>query len=310
MKYDIISAGFPVVEIMRKETEKPFTVVADFIGPYPSGDTCIFIDVAARLGNKCGHFGVVGSDDFGKIVLNRLSKDGVDTSLFRIDPDLPTGVAFVSYYDSGDREFLFLIENSAAGTLSEEDIDSRALTNTRWVHFSGEPICAGGENRNAMLKMLNHIPKECRVSLDPNLRSGIENIHDILKPFIDRADVVLPSEKEAMIMMETETDEDACKLLADQGKVVALKRGKKGCKIYTKDNCINVKPFQVDEVDPTGCGDSFCAGFVTGMLKGWPLEKVGCFANATGALQATEKGPMEGAKFYGDVVQFIKDSKS
>lgn len=37
-----------MVEIMRKERNVPFDVPADFTGPYPSADTCIMLDVAAR----------------------------------------------------------------------------------------------------------------------------------------------------------------------------------------------------------------------------------------------------------------------
>ncbi|MDD3139725.1 MAG: PfkB family carbohydrate kinase, partial [Lachnospiraceae bacterium] len=72
----------------------------------------------------------------------------------------------------------------------------------------------------------------------------------------------------------------------------------------------HINPFKVEEVDPTGCGDSFCAGFITGLLEEWPLDKVGRFANATGALQATVFGPMEGAKYYSEVIDFInKDNE-
>ena len=49
MKYDILTVGFPMVEIMRKERNVPFDVPADFTGPYPSADTCIMLDVAAPV---------------------------------------------------------------------------------------------------------------------------------------------------------------------------------------------------------------------------------------------------------------------
>ena len=54
MKYDLLTVGFPIVEIMRKERGVSFEEPADFTGPYPSGDTCIVLDVASRLGNR-GH---------------------------------------------------------------------------------------------------------------------------------------------------------------------------------------------------------------------------------------------------------------
>ncbi|UCG94907.1 MAG: carbohydrate kinase family protein [Candidatus Aerophobus sp.] len=61
-------------------------------------------------------------------------------------------------------------------------------------------------------------------------------------------------------------------------------------------------------MDPTGAGDCFDAGFVVGLLKGWPLEKAAQFANAVGALAVTKKGPMEGAPTLEEVNRLLKDS--
>ena len=68
-----------------------------------------------------------------------------------------------------------------------------------------------------------------------------------------------------------------------------------GCSIYQHGQVFEVPGFLVDEVDPTGAGDCFSAAFIAGLEAGWPLEQVGRFANAAGALAVTKLGPMEGA---------------
>jgi sugar/nucleoside kinase (ribokinase family) len=35
-------------------------------------------------------------------------------------------------------------------------------------------------------------------------------------------------------------------------------------------------------VDSTGCGDSYCAGFIMGLSMGWDLEKAGRLGTAAG----------------------------
>ena len=45
---------------------------------FPSGAPAIFIDAAARLGIPAGMIGGVGDDGFGKNLLLRLQKDGVE----------------------------------------------------------------------------------------------------------------------------------------------------------------------------------------------------------------------------------------
>ncbi len=57
----------------------------------------------ARLGQQAGLISCVGDDDFGWLNIERLRRDGVDTSAVRVDPDHVTGSAFVRYRPDGDR---------------------------------------------------------------------------------------------------------------------------------------------------------------------------------------------------------------
>lgn len=306
-KYDILTAGFPLVEIMRTKRGVSFEVPGEFVGPFPSGDTCIVLDVAAKLGKKCCFLGTVGNDKFGEIVLNRLERDGVDVQYVRRVAGYNTAAVFVRYEENGDREYLDFINNSACMTLKPEDIPEEAVAGSRIVHFSGEVIsnCQSGILRKVIMKVLHSVSDDAIVSLDPNFTTAIEDMETLIGPFVRRADLILPSEEEARILMGVATDEEACRALAEQGKTVALKRGAEGCIIYRGNETIHVPAFSVEETDPTGCGDSFCAGFLYGILEGLSLEQTGRLANAAGALQATELGPMEGAKYYEEVMEFI-----
>jgi sugar/nucleoside kinase (ribokinase family) len=102
-----------------------------------------------------------------------------------------------------------------------------------------------------------------------------------------------------------ETDEQGCRLWASQGKTVILKMGPQGCRIYSAERVIDVPGFAVDEVDPTGAGDSFCAGFTVALLENMPLLEAGRFANAVGALAVTKLGPMEGAPSRAQVDELL-----
>ena len=282
-----------MVEIMRKERNVPFDVPADFTGPYPSADTCIMLDVAARLGRSCCMLGVTGDDTFADVVTNRLSRDGVDISHMTRLAGKGTIIVFVRYEADGTREYLECQNNAAATAFCAENIDSAVVSQARWVHFSGEVlcICADPQRREAMLKVLRSVSPDAKVSLDPNfVESDIADLQALVQPFIDRADLILPSEGEARQMMGTQTDEQACEMLAAKGKIVALKRGSRGCDIYEGTKVHHADAFMIQEVDPTGCEDSFCAGFLTGLLEGLSMQKVGELANAADALQATALG--------------------
>lgn len=82
---EIWTMGETLVEIMRTKENSELYRPDYFKGPYPSGAPAIFIDTVARLGHKCGIISGVGQDDFGKCILDRLKKDGVDVSQVLID---------------------------------------------------------------------------------------------------------------------------------------------------------------------------------------------------------------------------------
>ena len=111
----VITIGEILVEIMATEPGDGFLAPIPLVGPFPSGAPAIFIDQVAKLGQPCGMIACVGADDFGRVNLDRLARDGVDTSAIAVHPELPTGSAFVRYRTDGSRDFVYNIRHSAAG---------------------------------------------------------------------------------------------------------------------------------------------------------------------------------------------------
>ena len=73
----IVTIGEIVVEIMATERGDGFLEPLSLVGPFPSGAPAIFIDQVGKLGQPCGLIGRVGNDDFGRLNLRRLERDGV-----------------------------------------------------------------------------------------------------------------------------------------------------------------------------------------------------------------------------------------
>ena len=102
-------------------------------------------------------------------------------------------------------------------------------------------------------------------------------------------------------------DETGCRQLAAAGKVVVLKQGAGGCTVYAGEAAHRIAGFDVAEIDPTGAGDTFFAGFTAAVLEGLDLADAAAFANAVGALAVTQKGPMEGAPTRAEVLALMAD---
>lgn len=86
--------GEMLVEIMRPQPGIELDKPATFLGPFPSGAPAIFIDTVAQLGHPAGIIGGVGKDDFGRCLLTRLRRDGVNCDLVETFAHGSTAVAF------------------------------------------------------------------------------------------------------------------------------------------------------------------------------------------------------------------------
>lgn len=306
---EVLSIGNMLVEVMRVNLAEPLDRPGAFVGPFPSGDTVIYIDAVARLGHSAGFIGVVGADDFGHCLLDRFARDGVDQTGVRISREHTTGVAFVAYFSDGSRRFLYHWRHAAAGQLAPGDVSPGYFAHAQWLHLTGCNLAASESARLACYRAMECLPADARLSFDPNIRPevlSVEEIRALCRPVLERANVFLPSAGEGKLFTGAASDEKGCRELAAQGKVVVLKQGAKGCHIFTRDQELQIPAFTVEEVDPTGAGDSFSAGFTIAMLEGMPLAEAGRFANAVGALAVTQKGPMEGAPSRKQVHELMK----
>ncbi len=312
MSIEVVSLGELLVEVMRKGVNEPLDRPADFVGPFPSGAPAIFIDAIARLGRPAGFVGVLGNDDFGKCILDRFSRDGVDSTHVEVKDGYSTAVAFVTYFSDGSRKFLYHIPHAAAGQLNPDHIDPEYFRSVKFLHLMGSALSVNQGSKEACYKAMRLVKEGGgRITFDPNLRPellSIDKIREICQPVLEVCDIVMPSGEEARMLAGVEGSADhACRKLLEQGPgIVTLKRGEKGSVIYTEDDKLVVPSFTVTEVDPTGAGDCFDAGFVFGLLEGWDLERTARFANAIGALATTKKGPMEGAPTLEQALEFMK----
>jgi sugar/nucleoside kinase (ribokinase family) len=309
MSFKVVSVGELLVEIMRDEVGVPLKVPGRFLGPFPSGAPGIFIDCIAKLGIPCSFIGTVGNDGFGELILNRFRESGVDISNIRISKEHTTGVAFIAYRKDGSREFVFHFDKAASGNIRESQVRHEIFKGVEWLHIAGSTITANEMCRQSGYKAIQIAKAEgASVCFDPNIRPelvDINRIQAICDPILKRTDLLMPSAKEACLLAGIESEEEACLELKKSGvKAVVLKRGAQGCRIYVDDKTIDVPSFTVEEVDPTGAGDSFDAGFVYGMIQGWDWEKCGKFANGIGALSVMKFGPMEGAPTLKEALEF------
>lgn len=290
--------GEMLVEIMRPKAGVHLHEPGEFLGPFPSGAPAIFIDTVARLGHSAGIIGGVAEDDFGRCLLDRLSSNGVDVRYVARIPYRATAVAFVTYFEDGSRKFIYHIDGTPAvmSTFSQ-DMD---VETPEFFHVMGCSLMANDDFRKEILKAVEHFhAMGTRISFDPNIRAellGDKDLMDIVGPVLVRTAVLLPGEAELRLLSGEQDIGQSVDILFSNPvlEMIVLKQGKEGATVFTRDTSIKTPAYSVQEVDPTGAGDCFDAGFLCGLLEGKSVEDCGRIAAAAGALNAAAFGPMEG----------------
>jgi len=294
----IWTMGEMLVEIMRPEPGIELYEPGVFRGPFPSGAPAIFIDTVARLGHEAGIIGGVGDDDFGRCLLERLGNDGVDCTCVGIFPGA-TAVAFVTYFRDGSRKFIFHIDGTPAvrATFDSEKIDRIP----GFFHIMGCSLMANDAFRSEIIGAAHYFHHHgARISFDPNIRAellGGRAVGEVIGPVMDVCSVIFPGEVELRLLTgRDDTGGMIDSMFRDYPgmETIVLKRGGKGCSVYTRTFMADIPAIPVKEVDPTGAGDCFDAGFLCGMLENRPLVDCAKMAAAAGALNVMVFGPMEG----------------
>lgn len=111
-------------------------------------------------------------------------------------------------------------------------------------------------------------------------------------PDLAHCEAFLPNAEEAMRYTGTACPRAAARALTDHVPLAVVTLGAEGA--YAVDGrtgeTADVPAIDVPALDPTGAGDVFVAGFVTGTLAGWPLADRLAFAGLTAALSVQEFG--------------------
>ncbi len=305
----IVTLGEILVEMVATVPDQGFRRAGTFAGPYPSGAPAIFIDQAARMSASTAMLGCVGDDDFGRCVLDRLARDGVDVRHIRVVPEVATGIAFVSYRGDGSREFIFHMGNSAAGRLSPGDIDAAVFAECRVLHVMGSSLFSPEMGEVTRRAVALATAAGAKLSFDPNVRVELLNRPGnaaLIQELAGRADILLPSEADlAFLRPGADPLATARELLRGRAECVFLKRGAAGSTYVDRAMTIEVPAFAVAELDPTGAGDCAGATFVAALLQGRPPAEAARRANAAGALAVTRRGPMEGNSTLAELDAFL-----
>ena len=304
-KYDVLVIGDANVDlILRGEDIVPDFGQAEKLVEDASmelgGSAAIFACGASRLGLKVGFLGKLGEDSFGEFLKNVMDERGIDTSQILMAPGRRTGLT-VHLSQPHDRAML-----TFPGTINEfscDEIDDRLFFHTRLVHLGSYYLQTALQP--GLADFFNGVKaKGAKISLDPGW-DPTEKWNGNLGKVLDQIDVFLPNDHEATRITSSETTSQALNELNRYSLLPVIKLGDKGACSMWKEEFISQPVYKVRNVDSTGAGDSFNAGFVFAYLQEKDIRDCLRWGCACGALSTMYPGGIEGQPTRVDVESFL-----
>lgn len=259
-------------------------VAALDVGP---GGACNVAIMAARLGLPVASMGEVGDDRFGQLVLSGLRQEGVDLAHVLVTPTSQTPVAVVLVDESGEPAYLGfrgrLTQFSLLPSWRAALTQACALFIDGWVEDAGMPamILAAVEIARAQGVPIFFDPGPGNPNLNNDWHTAVA-AHSTVLLLNEREAARLSGLADAWAMGPA--------LLALGPKLVVLKRGARGCLLFTLQEAVEAPGFAVPLVDATGAGDSLAGAVMAGYLRGLPVADLGLLANAAGAAKVQKRG--------------------
>lgn len=257
----------------------------------------------AKLGIKTACIGKVGNDGFGDFILNVLKKNNVDIKGIKRDRKENTSFTFVMIHPDGERSFFHYL--GANATLSYADIDFSIIKKSKLLHVAGTYLMPGFDGKPTMRLLKRTKESGIKTALDTawNSRGDWEKILPCL-PYVD---IFLPSFEEAKMIAKKEDKTEVADFFIKRGvRIIGLKMGEKGCYVKADKGEFQIPSYKVKSLDATGAGDSFVAGFLAGIIKGYELEKCAKLGNAVGACCVQAIGCTTGIKNMKETLNTFK----
>jgi len=300
-RFDVVGFGalnvdklFKVNKIAAKEEESFITNFAETCG----GSAANTVVGLARLGCNVGFIGKVASDREGKMQLEEFRREGVDTNGIAVSNRGRSG-AVMGFVDENGERALYI----DAGVNDHVEFNEKSMRYASQAMFLHLTSFVGEESFQTQMKILETIPEDVKVSLDPGAlyaRRGLASLESI----VERAFVLMPNAGELERLTGMADYRKGAEAMLSKGvKVVAVKLGSKGCYVTDGRRSHSVEAIKVSVVDTTGAGDAFSAGFLYGLIKHKSLEDCGRIGNFVASRCTTKMGARVGLPTLEDLTR-------
>ena len=271
------------------------TILGGRFATFPGGKGANQAVAAARMGAQVSMIGCVGRDSFGEQLIQVAAQDGIDTQYIRQVGGEATGIALITVDREGRNTIVVASGANLSLTLQElnkaEGAFERASVLVTQLESPMETVEAA-----IALAVKNQLP----VVLNPAPAQP-------LKPEIfAQVDYLIPNEREAMQISESETLEGAIHRLQSLGvRNLIITLGEHGVLVITDQRRQEIPAYRVQAMDTVAAGDAFVGAFACGLSEGMELSEAVRLGNAAAAISVTRAGAQPSLPMREEVNEFL-----
>ncbi|MFG1958517.1 carbohydrate kinase family protein [Nonomuraea sp. NPDC049028] len=302
----VATIGVHIVDILARPVsyipEGQDTALVDQIRLTAAGSAAGTAVDLVKLGNEVVSMGAIGDDELGDFLVAVMAKRGVDVSLLTRKAGEQTAASILPIRPDGGRPS-FHVPGANLG-VTPADLDEARLRGVRAVHLGGMDVTFGLGDP-AFFAMLDSL-RAAGVIVTMDLLSEMPDLLGMARAFLPHVDYVLPNDSQALLMAAgltadsgsdsasspsvAEVSAAARALLGEGPRGVLVTMGAEGSLVVTEAGIEQVPALKVEVSDTTGCGDAYCAGFITGLLHGQDVVGAARWGTAAAAQVATGLG--------------------
>ena len=319
-EFDVVALGELLIDFTNNAESKQGNPMFE---ANPGGAPCNVLSMLENLGNRTAFIGKVGDDFFGRLLKERVEKQGIDSTCLFMDSEVHTTLAFVNKLPNGDRDFSFYRKPGADMMLTCEDVNRAKdlWENTKVFHFG--TLSMTDEPAVQATKLAIDIAKKngALISFDPNYRAPLweskEKALEAMRYGFEQCDILKISDNEVELFTGLSDIEAGARKIKEEFDITLTfaTLGPDGSMALYKDMVIKKDGYKnPDTIETTGAGDTFCACAIDHVrrngLKDLSEDKLlSClnFANAAASIITTRRGALSVMPLKEEVEEFLSD---
>ncbi len=235
---------------------------------------------ASRLGAEVTMFGSLGVDANGESLKETLKKEKVDIIHLNEENDAPTGIALIELCKGENRILVVPGANTRTNLHYAKRIESKLLDFDVVLFQLEVPI----ETMEYLVPLLHK--KGVKTMINP------APVQALSQELISKTSYLIPNEHEYSQVLQ---EQDSLEYLVQKhSNQLIVTQGKRGVTYHDGDQAVTIPSIDVDPVDTTGAGDTFCGAFAVGISEGKSIEASIRFGIVAAGLSVTKKGAQSG----------------